>query len=173
MNKSIGIFQAVTLSIAIALVSCNSDKRSDIIVLNQNIHHDDFEYSVTAFTKTSEIIAEKDTLRTNDIFYLVHFKVVNEALRVGHKWDNTIAYLVDEKGTRYENIEEIQDALDRSLHFGLKHIYNTPHGSSDSTILVFNLPAGVKKPYLKVRGESLMGDVFDAAHFRKVKVALF
>ncbi len=173
MNKSITIFQAVAVCLAISFVSCNTDKRSDIIGLNQNIHHDDFEYSVTSFSKTSEIIAEKDTLRTNDIFYLVHFKVVNEALRVGHQWDNTIAYLVDEKGNRYENIKEVQDALDRSLHFGVKNIYNTPHGSADSTILVFNLPDGVKKPYLMVRGESLMGDVFDAGHFRKVKVALF
>jgi len=173
MKKSFLILIALAVSFALADISCNSDNNADIIGLNQNIHHDDFEYSVTAFTTTPEIITEKDTIFAKDIFYLVHFKVVNNALRVGHQWDNSIAYLIDENGNRYENIKENQYAINKSLPFGLKEIYNTPHGSVDTTILVFNLPADVREPYLMVRGGILMGDVFDAGRFRRMKVKLF
>jgi hypothetical protein len=173
MNKSILLVTLLTASFVLVSVSCESDKKANIIGLNQNIHHDDFEYSVTAFDTAPFIAAGKDTLSAKGTFYLVHFKVVNNALRVGHQWDNSIAYIVDEKGKRFENNVEGQEVLNRCSPFGLKKNYNTSHGSSDSTILVFDLPAGIREPYLMVRGDILMGDAFEGARFRKMKVKLF
>ena len=173
MNKSILILSVIAASFALNTVSCKSDNKAYIIGLNQNIHHDDFEYSVTAFKTTPKLETDRDTIFARGIFYLVHFKVVNNALRVGHQWNNSIAYMVDEKGTRYENIEETQVLINRYVPFGLKNIYNTPHGTADSTILVFDLPADAREPYLMVRGEILMGDAFNGARFKKMKVKLF
>lgn len=173
MKKSFLRIKAITVFFAVACITCNSDNKSTIIGLNQNIHHDDFEYSVTAFTITPEIVNENDTIVSKGNFYLVHFKVENKALRVAHQWDNSIAYIVDENGIRYENKKEIQKAVDKNQNFGLKDLYYTPHGSTDSTILVFELPADSRKPYLMVKGEILMGDVFDRARFKKIKVKLF
>jgi hypothetical protein len=173
MKKSFFSVVILTVGIGIASISCHSDKESKTIGLNQNIHHDDFEYSVTSYTKTPEIISGQDTIKARGIFYLVHFKVTNNALRVGHTWDNSIAYLIDANGDRYQNLPDKQKALNNSLPFGLNEIYNTPHGAADTTILVFELPADVIKPYLKVSGGTLMGDVFDAGRFRRMKVRLF
>jgi hypothetical protein len=155
------------------ICTCSSNKSGVEIGLNQNIHHDDFEYSVTGITKTKQFVSASDTFTANGIFYLVHFKVINNALRVGHRWDNSIGYLVDENDNRFENINEKQVALNKSLVFGWKELYDTHHGQTDSTILVFDIPVNVTRPYLKIRGGILMGDVFDAGRFRKIKVRLY
>lgn len=168
-------FQGILIVLLlISLLSCHRKNESYFIGLNQNIHHDDFEYSVTSYLRTSSIpyVSDNNT-SANGIYYLVHFKVENRALRVDHQWDNSIGYIVDEEGNQFENSKEDQIVLDKSLHFGWKEQYNTLFGTSDSTILVFRLPAAVTKPYLMVRGRILMGDVFDRARFRKMKVKLF
>jgi hypothetical protein len=167
------LFPCLVLGLCLAAISCKSNNNQRVIGLNENIHHDDFEYSVTSFDTTHQIIGRKDTIFAKDIFYLVTFKVTNNALRVGHNWNNSIAYIIDENGNRYENIEEDQDELNESAPFGLMKYYNTPHGSTSSTILVFQIPENVKMPYLMVRGETLMGDVFDAGKFKKMKIKLF
>jgi hypothetical protein len=79
---------------------------------------------------------------------------------VNHRWDNFVAYLIDKKVNCYENIEEDQDVLNSYIPFGLQKSYNTSYGSSDTTILVFDLPADIREPYLMVRGETLRGRCF-------------
>lgn len=174
MKKYLLFAEITVASLSVLLASCNRNNEKNVIGLNQNIHHDDFEYSVTRFQKTSSLSESSDqTTSTTGNYYLVHFKVENRALRVNHRWDNSIGYVVDEEGNRYENNIEDQMVLDKSLHFGWKEQYNTRFGTSDSTILVFSLPSNVNKQYLMVRGGTLMGDVFDRARFRKMKVKLF
>ncbi len=168
-------FSHILLSISLIslLSSCYSSKKEEVIGLNQNIHHDDFEYAVTSFNTTNLIVSENDTIRARGNFYLIHFRVINKALRVGHQWDNSIGFLIDENGNRYENIKDYQVALNKSLPFEWKEIYNTPHGQTDTTIFVFDLPINVRQPYLKVRGDILMGDALDGAKFKRIKVKLF
>jgi hypothetical protein len=174
MKRSLYFQGTIAVLLFMVLISCHSKNESYIIGLNQNIHHDDFEYSVTSYQITSGLSGVSDNSAPgNGNYYLVHFKVENRAMRVDHQWDNSIAYIADEEGNRFENNKEDQIVLDKSLHFGWNEQYNTRFGTSDSTILVFKLPPAVKKPYLKVRGGILMGDVFDRARFRKMKVKLF
>jgi len=160
--------------IILFFVSCNSEKGNLVIGLKENIHHDDFEYSVTSFRKVSDLVKLPDQIKPDSgNYYLIHFRVENRALRVDHKWDNAIGYIIDENGRKYENSKEDQILLDSSLHFGWDERYITSPGNSDSTILVFNLPVSVKNPYLLVRGGILMGDAFNGSRFRKIKVKLF
>lgn len=157
----------------LVLCSCNSDRTGNVIGLRTNIHHDDFEYSVSDYTITKFLNNGTDTLRAQGLYYLVNFKVENRAMRVRHKWDNSIAYIIDENGNSYENNKDVQQFYEKSHPFRFNEMYNTFAGAVDSTILVFDLPQNIKEPYLKVRGEILMGDVFDRAKFRKLKVSLF
>lgn len=157
----------------ILLSFCSSDKKEEIVGLNQNIHHDDFEYAVTGFTKANLIAPGIDTIKPDGNFYLVHFRVINKALRVDHQWNNSIGYLVDENGNHYENSKDLQKILNKFLPFGWKEMYNTPHGQTDTTILAFDLPANITHPYLMIRGGILMGDVFDAGRFKRMKIRLF
>jgi hypothetical protein len=148
--------------------SCSTEKT---IGIKQNIHHDDFEYSVQNVSKTEMI----GPLKANGIFYIVTFRVENQAKRVEHQWDNSIAYLTDENGREYENSYELQKKLRfRGINpFNLQEKYNTQAGQTDSTMLVFEVPAEVKEVYLKVRGEFLMGDLFDGSQFKNTKIKLF
>jgi hypothetical protein len=157
----------------IILAGCNSNKQGNIIGFRQNIHHDDFEYSVSDYSVTKLLTDSDDTLRARGIFYVVSFKVENKAMRVGHRWNNSIAYITDNSGNLYENDQDAQRFYAKSHPFMLNDTYNTCAGTSDSTILVFDLPVDIREPYLKVRGEIMMGDIFDRGRFRKLKVRLF
>ena len=156
-----------------AFSSCSRADNGKVIGLNQNIHHDDFEYAVTSFEKTRLIVAGSDTIKASGNFYLVHFRVINKALRVNHQWDNLIAYIVDENGNNFKNIIDYQVFLEKGSPFGWKKMYNTPHGQTDTTILVFDVPVNIVQPFLMVRGEILMGDMFEAGKFLRTKVKLF
>ncbi len=159
------IFLSILASII--FISCSSDEKT--IGLKQNIHHDDFEYSVQSMERAEYIGSAK----ANGIFYIVTFQVQNDAKRVDHKWDNKIAYLIDENGKEYENSYDQQMNLKKTKDFILKEKYATPSGETESTILVFDLPKDVKETYLKVRCDFLMGDMFDGNQFKKTKVKLF
>jgi hypothetical protein len=173
MKKTHFYYMVLSISLIISLISCTSGKKEIEIGLNQNIHHDDFEYAVTNFSTAKLLTSGSDTLRANGIFYIVHFRVMNLAKRSNHQWDNSIGYIVDENGSLYENNTYNQVFLDKSFPFGWKEMYNTPHGQTDTTILVFDLPLNITKPYLMVIGDILMGDIFDAGRFRRVKIKLF
>ena len=155
------------------LTSCNSSKREYVIGIGERIHHDDFEYSVSDLIISRFLRNGRDTLYAKGMYYIVRFKVENNAMRVSHEWDNSIAYIVDEKAGSFENVPEVQKFLEKSKPFGLKEKYITPAGAADSTFIAFDLPFNVTMPYLKVKGEILMGDFFDAALFRRVRIKLF
>jgi hypothetical protein len=149
---------------------CN---RSDnVIGLNENIHHDDFNYRVTSVERKMSIDADSVHLIARGIFYIVTFEVENDAMRVGHVWDNQIAFVISEKGDRYENNVAAQRLLNAKEPFGWKSTYNTGHGSTEQTKLVFDIPGNPRELYLKVNGETLMGDVFNLNRFKRVKIKL-
>jgi hypothetical protein len=157
----------LTLSCAVMMASCSVKEK--VIAPGQNIHHDDFEYSVQNVEKTDNI----GNVRAHGVFYVVKFQVENRARRVDHRWTNSIAYLIDENGTRHDNDTQAQQELNRIQPFAYKNDYVTPSGSTESTMLVFDIPKTVSQPYLQVRGSLLMGDVLDGDQYRKTKVKLF
>ena len=147
--------------------SCSLNEK--MIDLGENIHHDDFEYSVQHVERAEEI----GNLQTRGTFLIVTFQVENRAMRVSHHWSNDIAYIVDAGGTEYENSAAAQKEFDRIKPFGYKPEYVTPAGNTETTVLVFDVPKSLTEPYLKVRGYVLMGDVFDLNEYRRTRVKLF
>ena len=147
--------------------------RSDTVIgLNENIHHDDFNYRVTAVEKRKSIVADSLRMIAGGTFYIVTFEVENDAKRVGHKWDNRIAYVISEEGEKYENNEAAQRLLNKKEPFEWRSTYNTGNGSTERTKLVFDIPGNPTELYLKVNGETLMGDVFDLNRFKRIKIKL-
>src|SRR4051812_21134541 len=145
----------------VLISACSAGEQ--IIGLQENIHHDDFEYSAQSVVKTERI----GTLRAHGTFVIVAFQVENQARRVDHKWDNTIASITDEHGARYEDDAAAQKELNRVEPFDYKDKYVTPAGVTETTMLVFDLPKDVREPLLQVRGSLLMGDVFDRNQYKK------
>ena len=159
--------------VSLISISCASKKPEIVIGLTEGIHHDDFEYSVTNYSDDQKIGVGSDTLMAKRKFYIVTLEVLNEAKRVNHEWDNSIAYVIDEAGNTYENNVENQQLLNRQTPFGWLEKHLTKPQSKDSTRLVFELPLNIKHPYLMVRGETLMGDFFDGEKFKRTKIKLF
>jgi hypothetical protein len=155
------------------LISCGCDRKEYVIGIGERIHHDDFEYSVTEIVISRFLKNGNDTLYAKGMFYLVRFKVENNALRVNHEWDNSIAYIVDDKAGSFENVPDVQKFYEKSHPYGLKEKYITTAHSADSTYLAFDLPFNVTMPCLKVKGETLMGDMFDGSQFRRVRIKLY
>jgi hypothetical protein len=161
------------ISVILILVFGSGCRRSDkIIGLNENIHHDDFNYRVTALEKRKIIRADTLQMNAGGIFYIVTFEVENNAKRVGHIWNNHIAFLVSENGDRYENNLTAQRLLNMKEPFEWHSTYNTGHGSTEQTRLIFDVPGNPAHLYLKVHGETLMGDVFDLNRFKHIKIKL-
>ena len=159
----------VTLVMLCGVIISSCSAKEKAIGLAQNIHHDDFEYSVRSVEKVDRI----GSLRARGTFYIVGFQVENRAVRVSHKWDNNIAYLIDETGARHDNDPAAQKELNRVKPFTYEAEFDTPAEATETTMLVFDLPKEVKQPYLQVRGWLLMGDVFDGGQYKKTKVKLF
>jgi len=157
----------LTILSGVIISSCSSKEK--VIGLRQNIHHDDFEYSVQSIDKTGQI----GNLRPHGTFYVVVFQVENHARRVDHRWNNDVAYMTDETGARHDNDAPAQQELNRVKPFDYKKEYVTPAGETETTTLVFDLPKEVRQPYLQVRGSLLMGDVFDGSQFKRTKIKLF
>jgi hypothetical protein len=166
--------RCAALSLAIAgialLSSCAQEK---VIGINERIHHDDFEYRVTQFKVTDSIGSGENRKQASGHFYVVTFEVENRAMRVGHDWDNSIAYVVDDQGRRYENLSEMQSLLNTVVPFNYLSRHHTPAGATERTQFVFDLPGEVAHPCLMVRGFPMMGDMFDGEAFTKTKVKLF
>ncbi|HEY3251841.1 MAG TPA: hypothetical protein VGK25_12085 [Ignavibacteria bacterium] len=167
-KKSIGII--LTIFLAILFGSCASERTGAI---NEKIRHDDFMYTVTDITKGSLIKEGSNIFKARGNFYIIKLKVTNEAKRVEHKWNNNTIYIVDANGKEYENDSEVQKVYYRTNFLEYKDEYVIPHGISGETIFIFDLPVDIKEPYLKFRGEFLMGDLFDRGQFTKTKIKIF
>ena len=101
------------ISIVLFTAFISGCSRSDTVIgLNENIHHDDFNYRVAAVEKRTSIVSDSVRMIAGRTFYIVTFEVENEAKRVGHIWDNRIAYVINEKGDRYENNVSAQKLLE-------------------------------------------------------------
>ncbi len=146
-------------------ISCKNNSENLELGLNESIHHDDFEYQVTDF----EILPIDEYTKR----YRVKFKVINNAEVVEHTWNNSIAYVVDSKGNIYNNNKDLQIKLNDREPFGWEKEYHTHPKSEETTTLIFELPIKVTKPYLKVTGKFLMGDVLDLNQYKKMKIRLF
>ncbi len=165
LNKRI-IF-SVMMAAVLLITSCSGDEK--ILNIGDKLQHDDFYYSVQKVMKSPDFVGKK----ADGMFYVVMFKVQNDAKRTEHEWNRKVLYVVDENGKEYENKLELQKEYSRINYEEYKENYKTAAGSSDSAVVVFELPNSVKQPYIKYRGDFLMGDLFSGNTFKNSKVKLF
>lgn len=158
---------SVMMAALLLISACSSEPKT--LNVGDKVQHDDFYYSIQKVMKTPDFVGKK----SNGIFYVVMFKVQNDAKRVEHEWANNTAYAVDETGKEYETNTELMKEYSRINYEQYKEKHVTAAGISDSTVLVFDLPTNVKEPYIKFRGDLLMGDMFDGNQFKNSRVKLF
>jgi hypothetical protein len=161
------------LAIILLINGCSTRNKGTVLGINDRIHHDDFEYVVTNYIVSKKIIGDHDSISAQGNFYIVSFRVENHALRVNHRWDNSIAYVIDDEKNIFENMADAQRLINSVTPFGWKEEYITPSQSTDTVLLVFDLPESAGHPCLMVRGETLMGDILNGNKFRKAKIQLY
>lgn len=171
MNKVAGC--GLQVACFILLVSCSSNRQEYVIGIGERIHHGNFEYSASDIIITRFLKHGSDTLHAKGMFYLVKFKVENNSKRTGHEWDNSIAYIIDDRAGSFNNMPDVQEFYEKSKPFGLREKYSTAPGKADSTYLAFDLPFNSTIPCLKVKGNFMIRDVFDGALFRRVRIKLY
>jgi len=77
--------KSAVISIVLLMALGSGCRRSDIVIgMNENIHHDDFNYRVTAVEKRKSVFADSVRVIAGGTFYIVTFEVENDAMRVGH-----------------------------------------------------------------------------------------
>lgn len=163
--KNLFILSILYIS-SVFVSSCSKDEQ--ILKVGDKLQHDDFFYSVQKSLKTKEFV----TAKANGDFYVLMFKVQNDAKRVDHNWKRDVVYVVDESGREYENLPQLEMEYANINYEKYRESFVTKPGTSDSTVLVFDLPENVKEVYVKYRGDFLMGDLFDGNKFKNTKVKL-
>lgn len=148
------------LWLLLGLTACQTADEK-VVGIGEGIRHDDFVYSVRRVNVTDGGSRLNRTNPDNRL-WLVVFQVDNQAKQVGYTWSDSTAFVTDSTGNRYE-------ALSR-MPTGPK---TTPAGQTDSTTLLFSLPQTLTQPYLRVRGETLPGDILDGRHVEKTQIRLF
>jgi len=135
---------AVILSWAYAEAQVRTVARGTAIV------HDDFTYTV------------EDVHRRNvgpATIYDVALRVENRAKRVSYLWRDATAYIVDERGRRYNAVS--RGSIELSA------------GMSASVHPRFRIPRGVHKAALRFWDTVFLGDVFDGLRYARTAVALY
>ncbi len=150
----------LSVLLLLGLIACQTAGEK-VIGVGEGIRHDDFVYSVRRVQATDGS-SRLNRANAENRLWMVVFQVDNQAKRVAHPLSDSAAFVTDSAGHRYENIR--RSPTGQTV---------TPAGKVDSTVLLFSLPKTLTRPYLQVRGETLMGDVFDGGQFEKTKIRLF
>lgn len=138
------------------------------VAIGDPIRQDDFTYTVTGFSRSSDVGLGRDAVRADGVFYVVSIKVENDAKVVDFRWDPSIAQLTDENGRRYQFSVVGQRALDSARPASLV----VPAGQSQTFLVAFDLPKDVRDPSVAFSNGILMGDVFDFGAYARARVPL-
>ncbi|MBL8017490.1 MAG: hypothetical protein JNK43_09485, partial [Ignavibacteria bacterium] len=89
------------------LQGCSREEK--VLNIGDKLQHDDFFYSVQKVMKTPDFVGKK----ADGTYYVIMFKVQNDAKRTEHEWNRNVLYVVDENGREYENKAELQKEYSR------------------------------------------------------------
>ena len=166
ITMKIKIIFTFLFAFLLLLQACSGDEKT--FGIKEKVRHNNFIYSVEEVMKTPEFVGTK----ANGTFYVIMFKVINEDKSLSHEWNNNSAYIEDENGREYGNVTELKKEFCRINYEKYTDNYVTAAGKTDSTVLVFELPAEVKQPFLKFRADFRIGDLFEGNSLANSRIKL-
>jgi hypothetical protein len=140
--------------------------------LNAPIQFDDFAFTVRGVRKTTpeQRIGPKSTAGKVDL--VVTLEIWNRAKRVDYTFDDSFPVLIDARGTVYHVSPEAQKALDSASGRGNPAAKPLPAGSKVTRDLVFEVPADLEKPRLKILMGGRAGDILETVFFGRKQFLL-
>ena len=161
-SKGIGVAAAILAAIALSLLAMLAllNRRDQRLGLNQEIHIDDFGFSVLSVRQTDAIGTGEHASKPRGTYYIVAMKISNHAKRVNYKFKRSSAVLVDDAGRQYLFSREGQDALESPSRLAACDA-PIPAGASCTTDIVFDLPGEARLSHLRMSFGGLIGDLLD------------
>jgi hypothetical protein len=171
--KSLSIAVAVLAGFGLILLWLlgAQSKRELVVGLNQEIQFDDFAFSALSTRKGAALGNEAAQKPSEGVYYIVTLKVANHAKRVDFKFNETTAVLVDGAGKEYCVSAQGQAAFDSTRPRKDACKEALPAGASCITELVFDVPADISNPHMKISFGKI-GDFLDSIFYGKRKIAL-
>jgi hypothetical protein len=115
-----------------------------VMVFHQLRCFDDWCAAVESVEQRSSIGA----LQAKDSFYLVTIDVLSQAKRIRQRAVDASAYVIDERGNRYDPSPEGTQALEAAGQAGQPMDSWLEAGTSITSTMVFDLPADIHQPAL-------------------------
>ena len=147
-------------------------KSETVVGLNQEIQFDDFAFSALGSRKAATLGASGDQKPAEGLYYIVTIKVANHAKRVDFKFDPSSAVLLDRTGKEYHLSARGQEALDSTRTQSDACAQALSAGASCVTEIVFEVPADISDPHLKMSFGGKVGEFLDSIFYGKRKIAL-
>lgn len=139
---------AIVAVLALTWVGCVRHDR--IAARGEELRYDDFAFSVQDVRQTKTLgPAEKETT-AKGTFWIVDVRVANRAKRVGYELSSHQLAVVDEDDERIDRSPEGEAAL-AAEGGATPKVDELAHGESCVTRAVFDVPASVNEPRLKIR----------------------
>lgn len=171
--KSLSIAVAVLAGFGLVLLWLlgAQSKRELVVGLNQEVKIDDFAFSALGARKAASLGNGAAQKPSEGVYYIITLKVANHAERVDFQFNPATAVFVDGAGKEYHVSAQGQAALDstQTRKDACKDIL--PSGASCITELVFDVPADVSNPHMKMSFGKI-GDFLDSIFYGKRKIAL-
>ena len=121
-----------------------------LVGMRTPIRHDDFLFSVNG-TRTSPA-------PNNEHHLLVDVLVVNQAKRVDYEWRDTIAFIEDADGKRYDPVSH--------------NTFSLQPGESRTATVSFLVPRMIREPVVRFWDGIYMGDAFNGGAYARTRVSI-
>jgi len=121
-----------------------------LVSMHTPIRHDDFLFSVNA-TRSTPHSAGVNRLSLDVL-------VVNQAKRVNYDWRDTIAFVEDVDGKRYDPVST--------------ETFTLAPGESRIATVTFDVPASIRQPVVRFWDGIYMGDAFNGGAYARTRVSI-
>ena len=170
-RTAIVVAAAAGVSLLLAWVLAAWSRSAKVVGWNQEIQYDDFAFSVLGVRQAPTLGADDDQQAARGVFYVVTLKVANHARRVNYIFKPTSPILLDASGREYVVSPQGQRALDSAGSSG-GCAAPIPPGSSCMTDVVFDVPADVSDPQVRISTGGPLGDLLDDMFYGKLRIRL-
>lgn len=150
---------AILVIVAVYAILYSGPGTRRYVPMGTPIRQDDFTYTVTGAQKALSLGGR----HANGVYYIVHVRLDNHALRVPFRWERSIVQIIDAHGARYESVPLTLSNAESKL---------VEAGSSATFPVVFDVPPDINKPAVTFNNGILMGDALDFVAYRRVAVSL-
>ena len=166
---------AIPLGLATAILGALAvfgglNRPDRVVGLGEELPCGSVGYSVLGVIQTDRV--GKAPRMARGVYWVLTLKFMNHWHLLDAKFDPSFVSLIDDRGNEHPVSEEAQKVLDSARKGEDCYGREIPPGSSCTTEVVFDLPAGVRGRELKISMRRALGDVLGGLLFGERRIRL-